>query len=249
MIAMKFLLFSVLSALLLSEWTNAQEVDESILVLGDSLGYRANNLLETVCDLSNNTAQVRNPIYLATDKGTAEEWATTEDISQAFDGDMDYAYVWLSIGTYDMIDGNCNLALQAGIANNVATVVGKIVNATDNENLKIMLLDYIIPSEAVCDNDDDFTETYFRSQTLATNLAIRESGYMDYVDFVDITDRFITDESEPLSDGQYFRRSRDPTNTKYQGGGNSKYRHNGVSVNRISRVEEFRSTSVLRPWI
>eukprot|EP00980_Cylindrotheca_fusiformis_P001202 scaffold328_cov130-Cylindrotheca_fusiformis.AAC.16 len=192
--------------LLLSDWTIAQEADESILVLGDSLAIRSNDVLETVCDPSGKAAQVRNVRYEGKEDFTAEEWALNEDASSSsslFNGDNDYASVWLSVGTMDMVQGNCNGASHAEIGANVVNVIEKIVQATENENLKIMVLSYIIPSEDVCGNGN--TASYFDSQSFSTTeLAIQTSVYADFVEIVDVSDLFVTAESAPLSDGKYF---------------------------------------------
>jgi lysophospholipase L1-like esterase len=179
--------------------TEAQ--DESILVLGDSWASLSRDLLGGVCGLGGNAVETRVIRNEGISGTTAAQWAENADATKPFNTD-DFDYVWLSIGGNDFLYSNCNTALRAEISASILTVISQIVEATTNENLKILVLGYSIPSQDVCGGGT--TPDLFESQTLFLQLAIQTSVYADYVEVIDISDVFVTPESTPFSDDQWY---------------------------------------------
>jgi lysophospholipase L1-like esterase len=154
-----------------------------------------------VCGLGGNAVETRVIRNEGISGTTAAQWAENADATKPFNTD-DFDYVWLSIGGNDFLYSNCNTALRAEISASILTVISQIVEATTNENLKILVLGYSIPSQDVCGGGT--TPDLFESQTLFLQLAIQTSVYADYVEVIDISDVFVTPESTPFSDDQWY---------------------------------------------
>lgn len=175
--------------------------EESILVLGDSWASRTGNSLEDVCGLSDNAVETRDVRNEGRPGSTAEEWAQNEDAVRPFNRE-DYDYVWLSVGGNDFLESSCNSAFRAEISANIVRVIAKIVGATENENLKILFFGYSVPPLDLCGGGT--TPGLYDSQTSFTRLAIETSEWADYVEVIDISDVFVTPESTPFSDDQWY---------------------------------------------
>jgi lysophospholipase L1-like esterase len=181
----------------------------AILVLGDSWASGSQDFLETVCNLvgeeSNASRQMTNN---GASGSTAQQWASSNKANDSFDTPKhDYEHVWLSIGGNDFLGGNnkCDDSEYSQISNNIVSVISDIIDHPNtNPNLKILYTGYGAPTNGgTCSNGN--TEVQMsNSLRLRIQEAIADSAYSNRMVIVDIESLYVTENSSPFSDMQWY---------------------------------------------
>mmetsp|Transcript_867 Transcript_867/g.1294 ORF Transcript_867/g.1294 Transcript_867/m.1294 type:complete len:298 (-) Transcript_867:111-1004(-) len=177
--------------------------DGSILVLGDSWASLSGDFLAGVCGLGAEPGEDVE-IRALTNKGdsgsTAAEWASSGNAGKAFENPKyEYDHVWLSIGGNDFIGKACDDSEKL-ISENIVTVISQIVEATSNDDLNILFCGYGYPSADPCGKGMGV----FDDLNNEIRKAIEDSPYAEKVQYVDISSEFVTAESNPVSDKQWY---------------------------------------------
>ncbi len=197
-------LFAILQILVLAS-------AENLLILGDSWASASQDFLSHVCsplsfilgDAADTQGikilNVQNDAKAGSD---AAQWASGEVARKSFEK-SDFDYVWLSLGGNDFLDtSGCDMEQKQEIAENVLSVISQIVDSSSNENIKILYFGYGIPTADICGGGT----TAARMDEILHYIrdSIGSSAFSSYVTLVEITSEFVTPQSAPLSDAQWF---------------------------------------------
>ena len=176
----------------------------AILVLGDSWASASGTFLGGVCSLVINedereggytTKAVANHGIAGS---TAAGWASSGKAKDAFTNPKyDYRYVWLSIGGNDFL-GSCDD--NGSISQNILSVISDVIDSSSNEKLEILYTGYGYPTKDGCGGG---TGPY-DALNLSIRNAIENSSYAGRVTYVDISSEFVTAQSYPFSDKQWY---------------------------------------------
>lgn len=177
--------------------------DGAILVLGDSWASLSGDFLAGVCGLGaepGEDVEIRALTNNGDSGSTAAGWASSGNAGKAFDNPKyEYDHVWLSIGGNDFIGKACDDSEKL-ISQNIITVISQIVEATSNDDLKILYCGYGYPSMDPCGKGMGV----FDDLNNEIREAIEDSPYAEKVQYVDISSEFVTAESSPVSDMQWY---------------------------------------------
>lgn len=182
----------------------AADNEGAILVLGDSWASASQDFLGGVCGLVQNEAGAfdteSRPV---TNNGiagsTAAGWASSGKAKNAFkNAKYEYAYVWLSIGGNDFKCGESDS--NSEISENILKVIEEVIDSSSNENLQILYTGYGYPSEEQCGG----RTAPFDDLNSIISQAIQNSSYSEKVKYIDIASKFVTPESSPFSDKQWY---------------------------------------------
>ena len=184
--------------------SSAQTINEggAILVLGDSWASASGDFLTGVCGLVENGTESNEREVTNNGKSgsTAKQWVSNGVVQQSFSNTQNqFDHVWLSIGGNDFLGNNCDDGVNDEITGDIEQVVGDIFNASTNDELKILMTGYGYPSEDVCGNGRTI------SQFDKLNSSIQEAmNKIDRVTYVDVSSEFVTSESSPYSDKEWY---------------------------------------------
>lgn len=178
--------------------------DGAILVLGDSWASLSNLFLSNVCHLGTDTNGEERAITNNGKSGsTAKQWASGDLAVQSFtDAKYDYDHVWLSIGGNDF---NCDPSYHEEIAGYILEVISDIFASSSNDNMEVLYTGYGYPSEDICKSGDSAT-TIALLDHLASLIRtkIEKSSYSEKVKVMDIASMFVTEDSSPFSDKEWY---------------------------------------------
>jgi lysophospholipase L1-like esterase len=183
--------------------------DGAILVLGDSWASGSQDFLKTVCNLVGEESDVSRQITNNGAAGsTAQQWASSNKANDSFDKPKhDYEHVWLSIGGNDFLEGNnkCDDSEYNEISSNIVSIISDIIDhPKTNQKLKILYTGYGAPTIGdTCSNGN--TEVQMsNSLRLRIQEAIAASAYSNRVVIMDIESLYVTENSSPFSDMQWY---------------------------------------------
>ena len=186
--------------------SSAQTTNErgAILVLGDSWASASGDFLSGVCGLGGENG-IEGSEREVTNKGksgsTAKQWVSNGVVQQSFkNAQLRIDHVWLSIGGNDFLGNNCkNESANDEITGDIEQVVGDIFDTSPNDELKILMTGYGYPSEDVCGNGRTISQ--FDKLNSSIQQAMNE---IDRVTYLDIASEFVTSESSPYSDKEWY---------------------------------------------
>lgn len=183
---------------------SADEMSQAILVLGDSWGSFSGGDLKDVCShgaIDNEVYKVMAIANKAKSGSTAEEWATQDQVADSYD-QKNYDYVWLSVGGNDALGKFCAQSAFPDIVGNILQLIQDIVEESSNEDVKILFTGYGYPTMDLCMFGR--TISTFDNLTAMIHEAIAASAYSSYVTLIDLSDKFVTDNSSPYSDSEFY---------------------------------------------
>lgn len=182
--------------------TVASNDDGAILVLGDSWASLSGSFLSNVCNLgSTDTVSSQRSITNNGKAGsTAKQWASGELAIASFtNAKYDYDHVWLSIGGNDF---NCDQSYHDEIAQNILNVISDIFESSSNDQMKVLYTGYGYPSEDICNGKG--TVSLFDNLSSVIQSKIQKSSYAKKVKVMDISLMFVTEDSKPYSDKEWY---------------------------------------------
>ena len=185
--------------------SSAQTINEggAILVLGDSWVSASGDFLSNVCGLVENGTESDKREVTDNDYSgsTAKQWVSNGVVQQFFsNAHNQFDHVWLNIGGNDFLGNNCDDNVNDEINGDIEQVVGGIFYKSPNNELKILMTGYGYPtSEDICCNGQ------LISQFDKLNSSIQQAmNKIDRVTHVDISSEFVTSESSPYSDKEWY---------------------------------------------
>ncbi len=176
--------------------------DGAILVLGDSWASLSGSFLSNVCNLgSTDTGSSQRSITNNGKSGsTAKQWASGELAKPSFtNAKYDYDHVWLSIGGNDF---NCDQSSHDEIAQNILNVISDIFESSSNDQMKVLYTGYGYPSEDICNGKG--TISLIDNLSSVIRSKIQKSSYAKKVQVMDISSMFVTKDSSPYSDMEWY---------------------------------------------
>lgn len=186
--------------------TFANEMSQqAILVLGDSWGSFSGGDLKDVCSHGATNDEAYKVMTIANKSksgSTAEEWATQDKVADSYKDQKNYDYVWLSVGGNDALGSYCVQSAFPDIVGNILQLIQDIVEESSNEDVKILFTGYGYPTMDLCMFGR--TISTFDNLTAMIHEAIAASAYSSYVTLIDISDKFVTDNSSPYSDSEFY---------------------------------------------